>query len=98
MSASFGNFSTKVATGAARHEEANIPRIGCNVRDDRRALAADLPVYGPRPAPFIVQQAVEWTGFYFGANAGYGWGQQSSDIRFTGNNGVLTNLGCGTDN
>src|SRR4051794_2791699 len=55
------------------------------------ALAADLPVYGPRPSPFIVQQAVEWTGFYFGANAGYGWGQQSSDIRFTGNNGVLTN-------
>jgi opacity protein-like surface antigen len=55
------------------------------------ALAGDLPVYGPRPAPFIVQQAVEWTGFYFGANAGYGWGQQSSDIRFTGNNGVLTN-------
>jgi hypothetical protein len=49
------------------------------------AFAADLPVGGPyRPGPFMVRQPVEWTGIYFGANAGYGWGQYSSNIAFTG--------------
>jgi outer membrane immunogenic protein len=51
------------------------------------SFAADLPVSGPyRPGPFIVRQPVEWTGFYFGANVGYGWGQYSSNITFTGLN------------
>jgi hypothetical protein len=27
----------------------------------------------------MVRQQVEWTGLYFGANAGYGWGQYSSN-------------------
>jgi outer membrane immunogenic protein len=49
------------------------------------SFAADLPVSGPyRPGPFMVRQPVEWTGIYFGANAGYGWGQYSSNITFTG--------------
>jgi hypothetical protein len=49
------------------------------------SFAADLPVSGPyRPGPFMVRQPVEWTGFYFGANAGYGSGQYSSNITFTG--------------
>ncbi len=49
------------------------------------AFAADLPLGGPyQPGPFIVRQPVEWTGFYFGANAGYGSGQYSSNITFTG--------------
>jgi len=49
------------------------------------SFAADLPVSGPyRPGPFMVRQPVEWTGLYFGANAGYGWGQYSSNIVFTG--------------
>jgi outer membrane immunogenic protein len=49
------------------------------------SFAADLPVGGPyRPGPLIVRQPVEWTGLYFGANAGYGWGQYSSNITFTG--------------
>jgi outer membrane immunogenic protein len=49
------------------------------------SFAADLPVSGPyRPGPFLVRQPVEWTGIYFGANAGYGWGQYSSNITFTG--------------
>ena len=47
------------------------------------AFAADLPVSGPQ-GPFIVRQPVEWTGLYFGANAGYGWGRYSSNITFTG--------------
>ena len=32
----------------------------------------------------MVRQPVEWTGLYFGANAGYGWGQYSSNITFLG--------------
>src|SRR3954471_9723384 len=49
------------------------------------SFAADLPVSGPYgPGPFMVRQPVEWTGVYFGANAGYGWGQYSSNITFTG--------------
>ena len=31
-----------------------------------------------------MRQPVEWTGLYFGANAGYGWGKYSSNITFTG--------------
>jgi outer membrane immunogenic protein len=51
------------------------------------SFAADLPATGPyRPGPFMVRQPVEWTGFYFGANAGYGWGRYSSNITFTGLN------------
>jgi outer membrane immunogenic protein len=49
------------------------------------SFAADLPASGPyRPGPFMVRQPVEWTGLYFGANAGYGWGKYSSNITFTG--------------
>jgi outer membrane immunogenic protein len=49
------------------------------------SFAADLPVSGPyRPGPFMVRQPVEWTGLYFGANAGYGWGKYSSNITFAG--------------
>jgi outer membrane immunogenic protein len=56
------------------------------------SLAADLPVtlpqlYRPTPSP------VEWTGLYFGVNAGYGWAQDASNIVFTGfnNQAGLTN-------
>jgi outer membrane immunogenic protein len=54
------------------------------------SFAADLPVSAPYRQAFIAQQPVEWTGFYFGINAGYGWGQHTSDIRFAGN-GAFTN-------
>src|SRR3954465_9851411 len=44
-----------------------------------------LPVSGPyRSGPFMVRQPVEWTGLYFGANGGDGWGKYSSNITFTG--------------
>jgi outer membrane immunogenic protein len=51
------------------------------------ALAADLPVKAPvyraAPAPMF-----DWSGFYIGANVGYGWGSSDSSINvgttFTG--------------
>lgn len=47
------------------------------------AMAADLPArveaIAPGPAPVFV--AMNWSGFYIGANAGYAWGQ--SDVRVT---------------
>jgi len=60
------------------------------------SFAADLPASAPYRPDFIAQQSVEWTGFYFGVNAGYGWGQHSSNIKFAGTNpalgGLTTNL------
>ena len=58
------------------------------------SFAADVPatpLYNS--APYIPQQKVEWTGIYFGINAGYGWGQNTSNVRFVGNPNVggLTN-------
>ena len=41
------------------------------------ALAADLPLYTPPPAesPVYAPASVyDWSGFYIGAHAGYGWG------------------------
>ncbi len=48
------------------------------------AQAADLPMEPAPKAPVIAQQVYKWTGFYIGANGGYGWGQQDPF-------GVLTN-------
>jgi len=38
------------------------------------AQAADMPVKAPIPS------AYNWTGFYLGANVGYGWGNRSADF------------------
>lgn len=47
------------------------------------AAAADLPARkGPVAAPAYVPPAFTWTGFYVGANAGYGFGKFTSDGRF----------------
>jgi len=39
------------------------------------SVAADLPVKGPIYAPPPPVAIYNWTGFYIGVNAGYGWGE-----------------------
>lgn len=53
------------------------------------ASAADLPSRkGPVAAPVYIPPVFTWTGFYVGANAGYGWGNVNT------NGGVaITNTG-----
>jgi outer membrane immunogenic protein len=45
------------------------------------AAAADMPV---KAAPVATQYS--WTGYYFGANAGYGWGRNNVDYTGDGTN------------
>jgi outer membrane immunogenic protein len=44
------------------------------------ALAADLPMRAPVP---LAAPTRSWTGFYFGADGGYGWGADNSTITYT---------------
>jgi outer membrane immunogenic protein len=44
------------------------------------ANAADLPRSMPAKAPAIYAPAFSWTGFYVGANAGYGWTSGSGTL------------------
>ena len=48
------------------------------------SFAADWPLIAPQLYPSAPLTAVEWTGIYFGANAGYGWAQGSSTTVFGG--------------
>jgi len=53
------------------------------------AVAADLPARTYTKAPPYMAAAYDWSGFYIGANAGYGW---SRDCRT--NVTAAVNLGC----
>src|SRR5262249_3763413 len=48
------------------------------------SFAADWPLMGPQVYPSVPVMPVNWTGIYFGANAGYGWAQGSSNTVFAG--------------
>jgi len=55
------------------------------------AFAADMPIKGYPPAtPFY-----SWTGFYVGANLGYGWGSGSGTITNLGATGPVSGSGHG---
>lgn len=43
------------------------------------AQAADLPVRSHTKTPALVSPAYNWTGFYVGLHAGYGWGRETAD-------------------
>jgi outer membrane immunogenic protein len=45
------------------------------------AIAADIPVKAPRPAPVLVE-TWNWNGFYIGVNGGYSWGRSRTDVGF----------------
>ena len=57
------------------------------------SFAADWPVIGTQLYPSGPRMAVEWTGIYFGVNAGYGWAQGSSNTSHGG--GATSILGAG---
>jgi outer membrane immunogenic protein len=48
------------------------------------SFAADRPLMAPQLYASAPRMAVEWTGIYFGVNAGYGWAQGSSNILLGG--------------
>jgi len=57
------------------------------------ASAADLPRRGTAPVvPMMAAPAFSWTGFYLGANAGYGF-SGSNTFSITGTPGSFSNLG-----
>jgi outer membrane immunogenic protein len=62
------------------------------------ACAADWPVSAPQFYGAGRVMPVEWTGLYFGVNAGYGWATGSSTTVFTGGpflGGATTPFGVG---
>jgi outer membrane immunogenic protein len=55
------------------------------------ALAADMAVKAPPPAPSA--PVYSWTGFYVGANMGYGWNDPA--VTFNGNDPTAIIVTCG---
>jgi outer membrane immunogenic protein len=55
------------------------------------ALAADIPMKAPLPVR-TVEVVYNWTGFYIGVNAGYGWSRDRS-VTFSNITGTLVSPG-----
>lgn len=58
------------------------------------AVAADLPAAPYKPAPVAVPMMYNWSGFYIGANGGYGWSKQCVDITAVNGNPFVFAEGC----
>src|SRR5271169_7176029 len=56
------------------------------------ASAADMPAKAPVYKAPIVASIYNWTGFYVGANGGYGWSTQSGTVTATNNTGASDSL------
>ena len=57
------------------------------------ASAADVAARPYKAPPPIVAPVYDWSGFYIGANGGYGWGSRCLDV--TGFNGFgVVDVGC----
>ena len=59
------------------------------------ASAADLPArpYTKAPPPMVIP-VYDWSGFYIGANAGYGWSNRCLDVTAINGVGVAEAEGC----
>jgi outer membrane immunogenic protein len=71
-----------------------LPVLGCSAlllaSEIASATAADLP-----PPPPAYAQVFSWTGFYIGANAGYGWTNTSGTLTTTSGSEHFTITGNG---
>jgi outer membrane immunogenic protein len=55
-------------------------------------LAADLPTTTPNYKAPAASAAYNWTGFYLGGNAGYGWGKVDNNVSFLDALGGITGV------
>ena len=59
------------------------------------AQAADMPIMPRKAPPMLVPFTYNWTGFYLGANVGYGWSDGSGSITMGGATGPVSGDGNG---
>ncbi len=58
------------------------------------ALAADLPARTYKAPPVAVPMMYDWSGFYIGANGGYGWSNRCIDVTAINGFSVADAEGC----